>query len=111
MPVYGFPDRRSYDNVSKAAQRVNNRLGKRVGAMRVKEPPAKRTLLGKPNSDVAQGATGTFTIYSGDTKGSETATSREEDAYCRAAAITTTQMSYLEWVDGGWEAVPAECPE
>lgn len=77
----------------------------------VVSPPPFTMLLGKPTSNIAQGASGTFAIYSGTTKGSETATTATiENVYCRAAAIASTQMAYLQPVDSGWEAVPAECP-
>lgn len=78
-------------------------------------PPPAGVLLGKPTLNVAKGASGTFTVYSGTAKGSEAATSITiEDVYCRSAAITTSQLAYLQCVDTGaegstWEAVPVEC--
>jgi hypothetical protein len=71
-------------------------------------PNGTRILLAKCTSSVAKGASGTFKVYSGTTKGSEADTGIEIEAYCRMAAYTADTWAYLEPVDSGWEAAP-EC--
>ena len=71
-----------------------------------------RFLLAKCSSDVAKGASGTFTIYdvgSDQTKGSETATARTETAYVRVGAYTANKWAYLIRFPNGWEAFQTEC--
>lgn len=67
--------------------------------------------LGKTSAAIAKGATGTVAVYTGRTKGSETASGLEVEAYNRYADLGSGKWCRIEWVLGGWELYVAECDE
>lgn len=66
-------------------------------------------LIGKPDSDIAKGATGTVSIYMG-AQGAEAVT--EYDLTCSAlgAAVTGSKWCVVFWRNGVWYVGPWECP-
>lgn len=117
MPVYGFPDRRSYDNVSKAAQRVNNRLPKKVGPMRVKEGPGSGTeFYAKATSNLTQGlqpAATTVAEDKGPAWGSgvgEATGDTPEINYIHVRNITSGEWLLCKRIRGKVYCGPVECP-
>ena len=114
--------------VSQAAFEQIQELFRRVGALergRVPEDPraldtntpqSQQIMLGKPTADLEQGTYGTFEIWSVqstfaiDKKGSEKATGEFlPNVYNRAFDVTTEDLCYLMFVDGGLEASKAVC--
>lgn len=108
MAVYGFPDKQSYDRMARAVRAAGDLPGDR-GAMRIKDVQ-RRVLLGKTDAAHAKGATGTISIYTGTTKGSETDSGRDiTGVYNRFADLETGKWVLLHWVAGGWELIAGEC--
>lgn len=108
MPVYGFPDKRSYDRMARVVRRAGN-LPTESGPIRGKDAQ-HRLLLGKTDAAHAKGATGTISIYTGTTKGSETDSGRNiEGVYNRFADLAADKWVLLHWVAGGWELIAGEC--
>lgn len=67
------------------------------------------TLLGKPDSNVTQGNTATFSVYTG-TPGSETdSTANIASVLARGQDLTTSDLCYLGIVNNSWNANLAEC--
>ena len=106
-PVYGFPDKRSYDRTSAAVRKIEQ-LPVTIRGPRGALPPFTGILLVKGTADVIKGGSGTFEIYVGDTQGSETGTGTEITGYCRMAAYTANSWAYAQPVGGKYEIAP-EC--
>lgn len=68
-----------------------------------------KQLLGKTDATHNKGASGVVSIYSGDTKGSETDTGRNVTAWNRFANVGSGKWVIVACVDGGYELVAAEC--
>lgn len=66
-------------------------------------------LLGKTDAAHNKGATGTISIYSGGTAGSETDTGVNISAYCRFGNIGTGKWVYVFPGENTWEVRNAEC--
>lgn len=56
MPVFGFPDRRSYDRMARVVRRAGDLSGGR-GAMRYLDPAAAKMRLARTSAAHAAGAT------------------------------------------------------
>jgi hypothetical protein len=66
--------------------------------------------LGKADSAIAAGASGTVRIYSGTTKGSESDTGVTiTSVYNRFADVADEAWVHIAYIDGGWELTAAEC--
>lgn len=66
--------------------------------------------LGKTDAAIAKGASGTISIYSGTTKGSETDTNLDiTSVYNRFSAVAINRWVHVSWVDNGFELSAGEC--
>lgn len=72
--------------------------------------PRVTPILGKTDASHAKGATGTISIYSGTTKGSETDTGENlTGVYNRFADLASGKWVLCFPVDAGWELWAGEC--
>ena len=72
--------------------------------------PETRPVLVKTDASHAKGATGTVSIYSGTTKGSETDTGLNlTGVYNRFATLASGKWALAFPVDAGWELWAGEC--
>ena len=67
----------------------------------------RRILFGKPNADIAKGASGNVTVYNVKTG---SATSRVISAKALAAQVKSAKWVTLIRADGQWVVSPWECP-
>lgn len=68
------------------------------------------SLIGKPNADIAKGASGTFNIYSG-TAGSEAIiTSMTVSVFAKGQAMDSDNFATAGIINGQWYGFPYECP-
>ena len=65
--------------------------------------------VGKTTTAHDKDATETVDLYSGDTKGSETKTDDDVEAYNRFADVATGKWCIVIFIGGGWELIAAEC--
>lgn len=69
-----------------------------------------RFYLGKTDAALNKGSSGTISIWSGTTKGSETDTTvNTTSVYNRFGNIASGKFVLLCWVDNGWELVAGDC--
>lgn len=113
MPVYGFSQRRDAETLKQVARERRGKTQQTNKTTLPQRPPGvRRLILGKPDSQIPKGDSGTVSIYGkyDDTKGSETDTGNDiESVYARVTTLNADTWVYVEWIVNGWEAVPAEC--
>lgn len=67
-----------------------------------------RTVIGKANTDIGVGSSGTFNIWTGNA-GSEAANGRTIQASALAANLTSGKWSSAEFIDNVWRGTQLEC--
>lgn len=65
-------------------------------------------MLGKPDADIAKGATGTVSVWSG-RAGSRSDSGLNVEATATGAAVTASKFVFLTWIEDDWEVSPYEC--
>lgn len=107
MTAYGF-DRQSVELIRQVVLQV---LGEIPGVNSSRTTTVLPTLwrLAKTTETVTAGNSTTVNIYTGTTKGSESANGETVDAYVRFGDLVNDTWVLVGWVNGGWEVVQAEC--
>lgn len=75
----------------------------------VRSAPAFQHRLVKPDADIAEDTSGTCSVWYGATKGSETDTGDNIEAYTRQDLVED-QWCWALAMPNGWELIPLECP-
>jgi len=71
--------------------------------------PGGAFILGKTDAAHNKSASGTVSIYTGTTKGSETDSTNNVTAYNRFANVESGKWVLLIYINGGYEMIAAEC--
>lgn len=64
--------------------------------------------LGKPDSDIAKGDSGTVSVWEG-RAGSRTDSTINVTGWATGAAVTADKWVFLTWIENDWEVTPYEC--
>ena len=66
-------------------------------------------ILGKADAAISKSASGTVSVYTGTTAGSETDTTNNITAYARWGDVASGKWVLCIWLLGHWEIIQAEC--
>lgn len=114
MPVYGFPDKRSYDRMARVVRRAGDLSGGR-GAMRYLDPPGQRLRIGKPDTAFTQGILtapdNVVSLWRGPSKSGDADTGSNLVVHYATVDCATTDYVVCQKINGDWYVTPLTCPE
>ena len=93
------------DIVAREKGRPKNQTGKQPSVITT----AKNRRIGKTDAAIDKDGSGTVSVYKGTTKGSETDSGNDVEAYNRFGDIEAGKWVLVEFISGGWEIYQGEC--